>query len=298
MEASSKLSTVQIWWIAIRPKTLPAAAAPVIAATALAYRHNGFRFGPAIACLATALLLQIAANLANDMFDFQRGTDTLERLGPLRVTQSGLLTPSEVKQGMWVCFGLAALLGIYVAISSNWSILLIGVAAILAALAYSGGPLPYGYYGLGEVGVFLFFGFAAVCGTYFGQVVRIEIDVILLSIAMGCLSTAILVVNNLRDIQTDRSGGKKTLAVLLGAGFTRWHYIFLIMAAYTIPLVLWYTGQISLMGFLVYTSVPLAARACSRVFRLNGRELNLLLAETGRLELVFAVLFSLGLIIG
>jgi 1,4-dihydroxy-2-naphthoate polyprenyltransferase len=293
----NQFSSWQIWRLAIRPKTLPAAAAPVIAASALAFHDGVFRFGPALACLFTALLLQIAANLANDVFDFQRGADTHERLGPVRVTQAGLLSPGQVKRGMWMCFAVAAFLGLYVAWSSSWLILLVGAAAVLAALAYSGGPLPYGYYGLGELGVFLFFGVAAVCGTYFGQAKLVTSPAIFISIAMGCLSSAILVINNLRDIQTDRVGGKKTLAVLMGAGLTRFEYFGLIIFAYVIPVFLWIGGFSSPWVLLAFGSLPLAVRTCLKAKRLNGKALNAVLAETGQLELVFAVLLGLGLII-
>jgi 1,4-dihydroxy-2-naphthoate polyprenyltransferase len=298
MQSKQKMTPMQIWLSASRPKTLPAAAAPVVAASALAWHDGLFQWGPALACLLTALLLQIAANLANDLFDFQRGTDTPDRLGPLRVTQAGLLTSSQVKAGLAVCFTLSALLGLYVAFVSSWHILLIGALAIIAALAYSGGPLPYGYYGLGELGVFLFFGLAAVCGTYYGQAVTLTPAVFLIAAAMGFLSSAILVVNNLRDIDTDKAGGKKTLAVLLGRAFTKWEYFILITAAYCIPAILWITNFSSPWVFVTYLSLPLAIRACVHVNRLTGRELNSVLAETGRLELFYAILLGIGLIAG
>lgn len=298
MEIKEKLSPVKIWIAASRPKTLPAAAAPVLAASALAWHDHYFRPGPAVACLLIALLLQIAANLANDLFDFQRGTDTPDRLGPLRVTQAGLLTPGQVKIGMAVCFTVSAFLGLYVASVSSWHILLVGILAIVAALAYSGGPLPYGYYGLGEIGVFLFFGLAAVCGTYYAQAVTLTPAVYMVAAAMGFLSTGILVVNNLRDINTDKAGGKKTLAVLLGATFTKREYFVLITLAYLIPAVLWFFFVSFPWVLLTYISLPLAFRACNHVNRLTGRELNPVLAETGRLELLFAILLSIGLIMG
>ncbi len=275
METKDTLSPLKIWVMASRPKTLPAAAAPVIAASALAWHDHYFRPGPAIACLLTALFLQIAANLANDLFDFQHGTDTPDRLGPLRVTQAGLLTPRQVKIGLAVCFAISSFLGLYVALVSSWHILLIGVLAIVAALAYSGGPLPYGYFGLGELGVFLFFGLAAVCGTYYSQAV-----------------------NNLRDIDTDKAGGKKTLSVLFGATFTKWEYFVLITMAYLIPAVLWFFFVSYPWLLITYFSIPLAYRACNHVNRLKGRELNSVLAETGRMELVYAILLGIGLIIG
>jgi 1,4-dihydroxy-2-naphthoate octaprenyltransferase len=185
-----------------------------------------------------------------------------------------------------------------VAYVSSWHILLIGVLAIIAALAYSGGPLPYGYYGLGELGVFLFFGLAAVCGTYYGQAVTLPPAVFLIAAAMGFLSTGILVVNNLRDIETDRAGGKKTLAVLLGRRFTKVEYFVLIATAYLVPAVLWFFFVSYQWVLITYISIPLAIRACVHVNRLTGRELNSVLAETGRLELFYAILLGIGLIAG
>jgi 1,4-dihydroxy-2-naphthoate polyprenyltransferase len=298
MQSKPQMSKPQIWLAASRPKTLPAAAAPVVAASALAWHDGVFRAGPALACLLTALLLQIAANLANDLFDFQRGTDTPDRLGPLRVTQAGLLSSGQVKAGLLICFSLSALLGVYVAFVSSWHILLIGVLAIIAALAYSGGPLPYGYYGFGELGVFLFFGLAAVCGTYYGQAVMLTPAVFLIAAAMGFLSTGILVVNNLRDIETDKAGGKKTLSVLLGRTFTKREYFVLITMAYLFPAVLWFFVVSYPWVLISYISIPLAIRACVHVNRLTGRNLNSVLAETGRLELIYAILLGIGLLAG
>jgi 1,4-dihydroxy-2-naphthoate octaprenyltransferase len=297
METKTQLTPLQIWLAASRPRTLPAAAAPVLAASALAWHDGAFKPGPAFACLLTALILQIAANLANDLFDFQRGTDTPDRLGPLRVTQAGLLTSRQVKIGLAVCFIVSAFLGLYVAYYSSWHILLIGILAIIAALAYSGGPLPYGYYGLGELGVFLFFGLAAVCGTYYGLAVRLNPAIFLIAAAMGFLSSAILVVNNLRDIDTDRLGGKKTLSVLMGQTFTRYEYLALILFAYLIPIELWLSGFATPWVFLAYLSLPFAVRATVHVEQLTGRALNEVLAETGRLELIYAFFLGIGLIL-
>lgn len=298
MQSKPQMTKLQIWMAASRPKTLPAAAAPVVAASALAWHDGVFRVGPALACLVTALLMQIAANLANDLFDFQHGADTPDRLGPLRVTQAGLLSQGQVKIGLIICFTLSALLGLYVALVSSWPIILIGVLAIIAALAYSGGPLPYGYYGLGELGVFLFFGLAAVGGTYYGQAITLTQAVFLIAAAMGFLSSAILVVNNLRDIETDKAGGKKTLAVLLGRTITKLEYCILIGVGYIIPIVLWVTGFSNSWIFLTFLSLPFAVHACLNVNRLMGRALNGVLAETGRLELIFALFMALGLVIG
>ena len=192
-------SRVQIWLLAIRPKTLFAAAAPVIVGSAMAYTDGGFHAGPALVCLLTALLLQIGSNLANDVFDYERGADQGERFGPIRVTQSELLAPWEVKRGMLVVFGLSILLGLYLTFVGRWPILILGMIAIISAIAYTGGPFPLGYHGLGDLFVFIFFGLAAVMGTYYIQVLAISATVWWMAVAMGLLTVAILVVNNLRD---------------------------------------------------------------------------------------------------
>src|SRR5215211_3274207 len=220
--------------LAIRPRTLPAAAAGVIMGSALAWRDGFFRLDAALACLLSALLLQIGSNLANDVFDFERGTDTPERVGPVRVTQAGLLRPSQVKAGMIVVFALAAVFGLYLAWLGGWPIILIGVAAILSAIAYTGGPFPLGYYGLGDLFVFIFFGLASVAGTYYVQAKSISAAAWWMAIPPGLIITAILVVNNLRDLENDRKAGKHTLAVLLGERASKTQYLICMVIAYLV----------------------------------------------------------------
>lgn len=290
------LSPLQVWLLAIRPKTLPAAAASAIVGAAVAFYDGAFLWGPALACLLAALLLQIGANLANDVFDYYRGADTHARLGPLRVTQAGLLRPGQVMLGMWLVFGLAAMLGVYLYLQAGWPVLLIGVASIAAAIAYTGGPFPFGYYGLGDLVVFIFFGPVAVCGTYFVQAGRISALSIVSSLPMGFLITAILVVNNLRDIATDRQAGKHTLAVRLGEAGTRWEYSLCLLAAYWVPPLLGILG-VTFWVLLAWLSIPLAVSQTRLVWTQAGRPLNQALAGTGRLTLVYAVLFSLGLVL-
>jgi 1,4-dihydroxy-2-naphthoate octaprenyltransferase len=288
---------LEIWWLAARPKTLPAAAAPVIVGTAVALFEREMRLFPALAALLAALLLQIGANFANDVFDFHKGADTRERLGPMRVTQAGLLTPRQVTIGMWIVFALAAILGIYMTFVSGWPVIAIGLASILAAIAYTWGPLPFGYHGLGELFVFLFFGLAAVAGTFYVQAVRVSPLAWWSALPMGFLSSAILVVNNLRDIDTDRAAGKKTLAVLLGPDNTRVEYTLLLIAAYATPLAIWLLGLAPAWVLLSWLSLPLAFNLVGVIYREKGRPLNRALAGTGRLELLFGILLSLGLLI-
>jgi len=287
----------QIWWLAIRPKTLPAAAAGVTMGGALAWLDGVFRLDAFLVCLLAALLLQIGSNLANDVFDFERGADTAERLGPTRVTQAGLLTPSQVKAGMWLVFALAALLGMYLIALGGWPILLVGVAAILSAIAYTAGPFPLGYYGLGDVFVFLFFGLAAVGGTYYVQAGRLHPLVWWLAGAVGLLVTAILVVNNLRDLENDRKAGKHTLAVRLGEAGTRAEYTLCVLLAYLILPWLAWQRLLPWGGLLAWLSLPLAVKTLRTVLRQRGRPLNAALAGTGQMALWFSLLFWLGLIL-
>lgn len=290
-------STLQKWIIAARPRTLPASLAPVIVGAALAAADRSFKPGPALAAALIALLLQIGANFANDVFDFRKGADTSERLGPVRVTLSGLLTQKQVLTGMWVVFGTAGLLGIYLAVQAGWILILVGALAILSAIAYTGGPYPLGYNGLGEVFVFIFFGLVAVNGTYYVQAGRLTAASLMASAAVGLLTVNILVVNNLRDIATDRASGKRTLAARFGEAWTRREYAVLLAAAYLIPLLMALAGLASAWVLLTLASVPRAARLVRDIYTLQGRPLNKALAGTGSFELLFSLLFSAGLLI-
>ncbi len=285
------------WYLAIRPKTLPAAASGVIVGSALAWRDGGFSLGPALAALGVALLLQIASNLANDVYDGERGADTAARLGPLRVTQSGLLSRGQVKRGVAVVLCLALVLGAYLAfVAGPWAVV-IGVAAIVAALAYTAGPYPLGYHGLGEVFVFAFFGLAAVVGTYWVQAGGTTLPAWLMAVAVGSLITAILVVNNLRDVEQDRDAGKRTVAVRIGVPATRCEYAALMALPYGLLAALVVAGELPAAALLAWLSLPLALRATQRVFTQSGRALNAVLAGTGQTALAYSVLFALGLVL-
>jgi len=290
-------STLQRWFMAARPKTLPAAASPVIVGVALAASEGTFRLDLALATLLAGLLLQIGANLANDVFDYLKGTDTTGRLGPVRVTQAGLLTPRQVLVGMGVVFLLAAALGVYLTLESGWPILAIGILAILSAVAYTGGPFPYGYYGLGELFVFLFFGLAAVCGSYYIQTVRFTALALWSAVPIGLLIVALLVVNNLRDIQTDRATQKRTLAVRMGERWTQKEYLAAVVGAYAMPALMWLSGWTSVWVMLSWLSIPMAVRLAKAIHTLRGRPLNQALAGTGQLVLVFGILLALGFLI-
>ncbi len=294
MTTISSPSPVQRWLLAARPKTLPAAVGPVLVGTAVAYADGHFALWPMLAALAGALLLQIGSNFANDYFDFFKGADTHARLGPTRVTAAGLITPAQVRWGMVVVFGLAALVGVYLVYVGGWPVLVLGAAAILAALLYSGGPLPYGYYGLGEIFVFLFFGLAAVVGTYYVQALTTTAQVWLAAVPVGALITAVLVVNNYRDRATDAQAHKRTLAVLLGERGARLEFLALLLVAYAAAALL---ALDSLWLLLPLLSLPIAFRLVQDVRTQTGRALNKTLAGTARLSLIFSILLSLGFVI-
>lgn len=285
------------WLIASRPKTLPAAASGVVTGVALSVRDGNFKLLPAVAALVVALLLQVGSNLANDVFDYERGADQGDRLGPVRVTQSKMLTPLQVKTGMWLVFGLSALIGLYLVYIGGLMILLIGLAAIIAAIAYTGGPFPLGYIGLGDLFVFLFFGVAAVSGTYYIQAGIVSLEAWLMSIPIGFLIVDILVVNNLRDIDADRSVGKNTLAVRMGEQFTRIQFITLLIASYLVLPILGLFKLLPWSGMLAWLSFPLGYQAWRIVREQNGRALNAALAKTGQATLAYSVLFFVGMLL-
>jgi len=298
MHASAPVSAQQAWVLAARPKTLPAAVGPILVGAALALADNVFQLGPALAALLCALLLQIGSNFANDYFDFYKGADTHERLGPTRVTSAGLLTPDAMRWGMVVVFGAAALVGLYLIWVGGWPILIAGLAALLAAIAYTGGPFPFGYYGLGDLFVFLFFGLVAVCGTYYVQAHTLPAAVVLAAVPPGLLITAILVVNNLRDLETDRRANKRTLAVRLGRRGTQVEYVLLLLIAYLTPLWLWLGQGGSPWVLLPWLSLPLTMPLLRAVFTTQGKPLNATLAGTARLSLLFSILLAVGLLVG
>ncbi len=294
---NNTLSKTQLWLLAIRPKTLPAAVGPVAVGSAVAFSHGTFAALPAIGCLLGATLLQISVNLANDYFDFKNNIDSEERLGPVRVTQSGLIPPQKVKRGMLFTLSLAALVFVYLAITGGLPIVIIGVASILAALAYSGGPYPLASNGLGELFVFIFFGLVAVCGTYLIQAGQVNVQVIAASLPPGLLITAIMVVNNLRDIDTDSKAGKNTLAVILGRRKTILEYKSLLVLSYIVPFAIFASGA-TVSIFLPLLTLPLAWKLAKNVEQLTGQSLNTLLASTAKLSLFYSLLFSMGFILG
>jgi len=287
--------------MAARVRTLPAAVAPVLVGSAVAdyvSAGNGFRWGAFVAALVGSIFIQIGTNLANDYSDAKRGADTVDRLGPVRVTSAGLVAPRRVLYATWLAFGVAIVAGIYLATVAGVVIIAVGIASIVAGVLYTGGPRPYGYAGLGELFVFLFFGLVAVNGSYYVQLEHLDWLPFGLSVAVGCLSTAILVVNNVRDIDTDRRAGKRTLAVRLGREETRRLYIGLLAVAYVALIVTLAANDGPGWGALGLVSLPLAIRPARAVLtRTDGPALNGALAGTGALLGVFSLLVSLGFVI-
>ena len=285
------------WVMAARPRTLPAAAAPIFVAIAFTLRDHVFLWAPALACLLISLLMQIGANLANDLFDHERGSDTPDRVGPTRVTASGLISPFQMRVAIVIVFGLAALLGVYLTWLRGWTVLALGIAIILAALAYTGGPFPYGYYAMGDVFVFLSFGLAAVCGTYYVQAGTLTPTVAWAAVPMGLLIINILVVNNTRDIVTDTVANKRTLAVYFGRKGMLFEYLVCLAGAYLVPLGLWMFGLATYGGMLAWLTLPRAFLLYREFLQKDGRELNKTLGGTAQLALIYAILFAIGVVI-
>jgi len=291
------MGTVRIWVMAARVRTLPAAVAPVLVGTSLALGDGHFNPWAFLAALFGALFIQVGTNLSNDYSDARRGADTEDRLGPVRVTAGGLVPPSQVLAATYITFGLACLCGVYLIIVAGWELLILGAASILAGVLYTGGPRPYGYEGLGEVFVFLFFGIVAVAGSYYVQVQHWPWQAFVCAVPVGLLASAILVVNNVRDLETDRRAGKRTLAVRLGRARTRTLYAGMLLIAFLTAPLPWPLGSMSAWLLLPWLSAPLALRLVRVVReRADGPALNGALAGTGMLQLVFCLLFSAGIL--
>lgn len=295
---SPHMPTWKIWLLAARPATLPAAIVPVCVGTAAGLFSAPFALFPFLAAFVAAVLIQIGTNLANDVFDFEKGADTAERLGPPRVTQMGLATPEQVRFGMLLSFGLAALIGLYLTTIGGWPILVIGVLCIVAGVAYTGGPWPLGYHGLGDVTVFLFFGCVAVMGSAYLQTGEWGAVPLAASLPIGCTVTAILVVNNLRDIETDRQAGKKTLAVRMGDRLTRLQYSALMLLPYVFVTVFVAFSLFPWTCLLPWLTLPLAWLRVQTVHSGAARqELNTILKGTAQLHLFFGSALTVGMLL-
>ena len=281
---------------AVRPKTLPAGAVPVVLGTALAAASGGFRILPAFVALVCALGIQVATNFINEVYDFRKGADTAERLGPTRAVAAGTIAERTMVRVSIALCAVVALLGVYLVHTAGWPILVIGALSLLFAWAYTGGPFPIAYSGLGELFVFVFFGLVAVGGSYYLQARDFAMPVLLAAVAPGAFSVNILLVNNIRDVATDRKVGKMTLPARIGGGRARDLYTALTAVAFVAPCLVWLTGR-SPWCMLSLLSLPLAYRMIRRLYLSEGRELNQVLAGTGRLMTLHGVLFAAGLVI-
>jgi 1,4-dihydroxy-2-naphthoate octaprenyltransferase len=288
---------LRLWLVAARPRTLPAAVAPVLVGTALAQSEGTFRPLRFACALIGSIFIQIGTNLANDYSDARRGADTEDRLGPVRVTAGGLMPPRQVLIGTYVAFGVAVAAGAYLIAVAGWELLLVGVASIAAGVLYTGGPRPYGYEGLGELFVFLFFGVVAVVGSYFVQVERFEWEAFALSVPVGLLAAAILVVNNVRDVDTDRRAGKRTLAVKLGRTGARRLFAAMLLVSFAAPIAIWAAGGLSAWILLALLAAPLAVPLMRSVgTRTDGPSLNRALAACGQLLALYSILLAAGVL--
>ena len=290
------MSHLRLWLLAARPRTLPAAVAPVLVGTALAGSEDVFRALPFVAALIGSIFIQIGTNLSNDYSDARRGADTEDRLGPVRVTAGGLMPPRRVLIGTYIAFGVAVAAGLYLAAVAGWELLLVGVASILAGVLYTGGPRPYGYEGLGEFFVFFFFGVVAVVGSYFVQTEELRWEAFALGVPVGLLAAAILVVNNVRDVDTDRRAGKRTLAVKLGRERARLLFTAMIVTSFVVPLLL--VPALSPWVLLALLALPLAPPLIRTVAtRTDGPALNAALGGAGRLLAAYSLLLAVGVLL-
>jgi len=296
--SGQEMSVLRIWLLASRPATLTVAFAPVFVGAAVAHARGDVRVAAVVVALVAATLIQVGTNFANDVFDHEKGADGPDRKGPLRVTQAGLLTPAQVRGGMIAAFAAAAGCGVYLTYVAGPAIVAIGVLSIASGIAYTGGPWPLGYNGLGDLFVFIFFGLVATCGTTFVAMGAVPPLAVVAAVPVGCIATAVLVVNNVRDCDTDVRVGKRTLAVRFGRAFGVAEYAVLLVAAYAVPVALAALGVCSPWVLLPLVTSPLAvrlARTVARARETDGATLNACLARTGKLLLVCGVLFAAGL---
>lgn len=296
-EEKKNISKLQSWILASRPRTLPAALVPVMVGSALAIYHGIFYPAYSIVALLCSILIQIGTNFTNDLYDYLKGTDTEERKGPLRVLASGLISVNEMKWGIFLVFFTAFVLGLYLVYSVGLMILWIGIFSIIAGLAYTAGPFPLAYNGLGDLFVFLFFGIVGTVGTYYLHAQQFTSLAFLISLPVGALITNILIVNNYRDIDEDKKAGKNTLAVLLGREFSRYEYIFFVLLSFFIPFVLHFKYDFNIWIFLPYITLPIAITLVKMIYALTGTQLNKTLELSAKFSALYGLLFSIGILI-
>ncbi len=296
--SAARPSAARVWWLAVRPATLAASVAPVLAGTAVAVHEAGARPAAGLAALVIALAMQIGVNFANDYSDFVRGADTPRRIGPLRAAASGVVAPERVKWAAIACFGVAAVIGLALSLVTDWRLILVGSACLLAGWLYTGGPRPYGYLGLGELFVFIFFGLVATAGTVYVEELRVTLLAVLTGCAVGLLATAILILNNLRDIETDATAGKRTLATRIGRASTLGVLAVLVIAAFAIPIVILVSRLAGVGIMFTLFAIPIAAMAVRTAFASrSGPELVKALRRMAAAEVAYALLLTVGLLV-
>ena len=297
IDSTKSISKTESWILASRPKTLPAAIMPVFVGTSIAIYDGLFDLSAAIIALVCSLLIQIGTNFINDLYDYLKGSDKKNRVGPVRVLVNGLISVKEMRIGIAIVFGSAFLLGMYLVYLGGWVVFIIGVLSLIAGYSYTAGPFPLAYNGLGDIFVFIFFGFVGTIGTYYVQAHEISMMAVWSSIPVGALVTNILVVNNYRDIEEDRAAGKLTLAVIFGSTFAKMHYLLFMILSYAILLVVYFTFKQSLFVFLPLLTLPLSIKLIKMIFRITGKELNKTLELTAKLSAIYGLLFAVGIIL-
>lgn len=286
-----------VWIMAARPKTLFAAFAPVIVGASLAVAEKNFDAVSSFVALLCSILIQVATNYTNDLYDHLKGADTKERVGPKRALNEGWVTAQQMKMAIYLTFGIAFLMGLYLVYVGGPFILLIGILSIIAGFMYTGGPFPLAYNGLGDLFVFLFFGFVGTIGTYFINTGQVTSQALLASIPVGALVTNILVVNNYRDFDQDRKAGKRTLAVMFGKNFALGEYLILLGSSFAVPLIMFVYYDLNAWVFLPYLTLPFAYKLIVMLLNRHGSELNPALELTAKLSALYGVLFSVGLVL-
>ena len=297
MDEYKNISKIKLWVIASRPKTLPAAVAPVLVGSAVAIHDNVFKPIPAFLALVVSLLIQIGTNFVNDYGDFKKGADSKDRVGPERFLTLGIITPTQMKKAIYITFTLAFASGLYLVYLGGLPALLIGVLSIIAGISYTAGPFPLAYNGLGDFFVFVFFGLVATAGTYYVQAISVSPLVIWVAVPIGSLITNILVVNNYRDADEDKLVNKKTLAVIFGKRFSLFQYIISIVISYIVLFQLYFQYEFTIAIFLPVLLIPLAIKLIKEMITTEGKQLNLTLAKTAMFSVLFSLLFSIGLVI-
>lgn len=290
--------SISNWILAARPKTLPAAVIPVLVGSALAFRDGKFDIIPALVALFCAIVIQIGTNFANDYYDFKKGTDSEQRIGFRRATSSGLISEQAMFKATYLTMGFAFLCGLFLVWHAGWIVLVIGILSLIFGLLYTGGPYPLGYNGLGDVFVFIFFGLVAVSTTYYVQALEWSTVSVWASVSVGALATNILVINNLRDVETDVLTGKRTLGVLLGEFALKIEYLAMVLIAFVIPAVLFLYFDFSVMIFIPYLSFPLFGILLNETFHFTDRrDLNNTLVKTALGMTVYGILLVIGILL-